>query len=139
MPRAFSSEVVIDRAPQVVWRTLTNWMFAPKWMSGIDALIPNGPNRVGTLLKFSSGGDGYQSEILVYDKASKLVLQSQQDNIVADYTYTLEQHGEQTRVSLDVTCTVSGGFFKVVPWLLHGMVWLSDSSQLKKLKKLIEK
>jgi len=140
MPRAFSSEVVIDRTPDVVWRTLTNWMLAPKWMAGIDALIPNGPNKVGTLLKFTARGQGgYNSEIRVYDKAEKLVLRSEQDGVVADYIYVLEAAGDQTKVTLEATCDVETGFFSHIPKLLHFLMWLSDGSQLKKLKKLIEK
>lgn len=139
MPIAFVAEESIAEPPDRVWRVLTDWEAAPRWMKGVDRLSADGPNAPGTKLTFHARGEDRGAEIVEYEEGRRLVLRSTQGNVTADYRYELEPAGEgRTDVTLTADCEIRGWLSLFGP-LLRFVIRRTDGDQLEGLRVAVER
>ncbi len=141
MGEIFTRTVRIKRPPLAVWAHLADARVMAKWMPGVSDLDTGdetGELRQGGVLVFRTRGRERLSDIVDCEAPSLLTLQSTQGNFSAVYRYTLEQDGENTDVSLQVTCTAAGLARLAMP-LIALAIRFSDGGQLRRLKRAVEK
>lgn len=115
---------------------LTDWSKATAWMPSVTSMQAEGPTQVGTKINYRTRRDTFHSTITELDEGRKLTLRTEHGSVTADYTYDLADVAEGTKVSLNATCELSGH-----QWfgpILRLMMRLTDGSQIKKLKSMVE-
>ena len=136
MARVISTSQTIRKSPAEVWEVLTDWPKATAWMPSVMSMQAEGPTQVGTKINYKTRRDTFHSTITELDEGRKLTLRTEHGNVTADYTYDLVDVAEGTKVSLNATCELSGH-----QWfgpILRLMMRLTDGSQIKKLKSMVE-
>ena len=138
MSQAFTAEATIDRPAADVWRTLTDWGNAHRWMSGVDWIRAEGGTEPGTQLTFHARGRERPATISAIDPGRSVAIRSTQGGVAADYVYELHDVGAATRVTLAADYQTTG-----LPWTLLGPVLRfamrrTDGDQLDSLKALVE-
>ncbi len=138
MPTAFAADALIDRPAEHVWRILTDWPAAPRWMNGVDAMRSDGPTAVGTALTFEARGKARTTRITACQPMRSVTLTSSQGPVMADYTYGIEPvDGDRARVSLVADCRVAGPMRLMGP-LVRYAIRKADGAQLAALKAVVE-
>lgn len=138
MTQAFAVKTTINRPVDDVWRTLVDWSLAPRWMPGVDSMVANGPNEVGTELLFRARGKDRPSTIAALDVGRAITLRSVQGGVTADYRYRVEPAGDSaTVVHLDADCSTTGVWSVIGP-LVRSAMKRTDSGQLEALRELLE-
>ncbi|MEQ9318645.1 MAG: SRPBCC family protein, partial [Polyangiaceae bacterium] len=74
MTTAFVAEETIAQPLDRVWRVLTDWDNAHRWMNGIDRLSAAGPNALGNQLTFHTRVKDRGAEIVEYEVGWRIVL-----------------------------------------------------------------
>lgn len=115
MTRAFEVRTTIDRPVGRVWRELTDWERAPRWMPGVRAMRSDGGTAVGATLSFESRGRTRTSAITAVEPERSVTLRSVRGGVTARYVYRLEPAGERTRAVLTADVDTAG-----FPWALLG-------------------
>lgn len=133
MSRAFTVTEVIDRPVDQVWRVLTDWDRAPKWMTGVDEI-----RIAGDTLYFRARGRERTSAISALRPGESVTLTSVQGGVRADYTYTVVGDGTATRATLVADCVTSGPLWRLAGPALRAVIRRTDSGQLAALKRLVE-
>jgi len=132
MTTAFTARETIDRRPDQVWHTLTDWGRAGTWMPGVTGAIADGPTEVGMTLRFTTRGKAHESRIVALDPSRSLVLRSVQGGVTADYEYRLTPSGAGTLVELTADVSTSGA------WTLLGpVIRRADAGQLVDLARAV--
>ncbi len=138
MPRAFEAHATIARSADHVWRILTDWPRASRWMKGIDSLRADGPLAIGTDLVFEARGKRRAARITACEPGRRLILTSTQGAVTADYVYGIEPlDGDRCRVSLVAECRVAGPLAIFGP-LLRFAVRRTDGDQITRLAALVD-
>ena len=139
MPRAFAAEATIARAAPDVWRALTDWSNAHRWMAGVDWLKADGETVGGTRITFRARDHDRTSTITACQPGRTLVLHSEHGGVSADYEYSLEDlGGSATRVTLTADCHMRGSPWRILAPLIRMAIRKSDGGQLEALKRFIE-
>lgn len=138
MTRAFESETSIDLPVPAVWRELTDWERAPRWMPGVGSMRCTAGTEVGATISFESRGTVRTSTITAVEPGRSVTLRSVQGGVTADYAYRLEPDGPRTRAVLTADVGTAG-----FPWVLLGPVVRaairrSDAGQLGALRAVVE-
>ncbi len=139
MADGFTVKEVILASPETVWRTLTDFDNAPKWMPSIDRMsLPAGqPLETGTVLKFHARGKDRETRVTALETGRKLALTSTQGGVTATYEYLLTPSGGGTEITLNAACKAAG-LWKIIHPLIVVAMRAADSPQLANLKALIE-
>ena len=123
----------------MVWKALTNWDNAHRWMPGIDGMKAEGETVTGTKLTFRARGAERSSTIIHCDVGRSIVLRSIQGGVTADYTYEVHEIDEgSARVTLVADCQITGIWWRVMSPLLRLAIRFSDGKQLRLLKGVVE-
>jgi uncharacterized protein YndB with AHSA1/START domain len=134
--RGFQATALIPLPADEVWRQLTRWPDAPKWMSGIDTCRGPEPPVQGERIAFLARGAERESTLTEVVKNERLVLESKQSGVTAVYRYQLQPEGEGTRVTLDASCTAEGPIRLMMP-LIRFMMKRVDGGQPEALARLM--
>lgn len=139
MPRAFAVAAIIAKPPHVVWRALTDWSEAHRWMAGVDSLQADGDTAEGTRITFRARGQDRTATVAAYRPGRSLVLRSEHGGVTADYEYALSEGDDAgtTRATLTADCSLRGPWRALAP-LLRLAMKKSDGGQLEALKRLLE-
>lgn len=138
MTRTIDVAVTIDRPADEVWRALTDWAAAPRWMNGIDGMRAGGPTAVGTELVFEARGKARSTRITACAPGRAVTLSSHQGPVRAEYTYTVEPIDDATsRAALVADCAMTGPMRVLAP-LLRRVIRKTDGGQMNALKAVIE-
>ena len=138
MPRAFAVEATMARPAGEVWRALTDWGNAHRWMAGVDWLKADGEAAVGTTITFHARGRDRTSTITSWQPGRSFVLRSEHGGVTADYEYAVEASGaDTTRVTLTADCRMQGPWRFLAP-LIRMAIRKADGGQLAALKHLLE-
>jgi uncharacterized protein YndB with AHSA1/START domain len=132
MTMAFSRSTVIDAAPATVWRALTDFPQAPRWMPGTTGMRLDGDLREGAVLHFTARGKPRSSVVTEVTDGRSLTLTSTQGPVTAAYAYTLAPAGTGTKIDLAVDLTVSGATRLLAPVIRAAMA-REDGGQLDRL------
>jgi carbon monoxide dehydrogenase subunit G len=130
--KAFETEVQIDRPVQDVWRELTDWERAGRWMPGVETM-----RRNGSTLTFRTRGKERTSTVAESVAGSSVTLESVQGGVTARYVYALAPSGEGTRASLSADVVTTGVTTLFGP-LIRAAVKRTDSGQLARLREVVE-
>jgi len=136
----FTRKQRIARPPLAVWGHLADPRAMAKWMPGVNELTTadeTGDLREGSVLVFKARGSERTSDVIDCEAPALLTLQSTQGSFTANYRYALEQAGEETDVTLQVTCSASGTARVLTP-LIALAIRMADGGQLRRLKKAVE-
>ena len=135
MANGFRVDQFIPASPDVVWRHLTDFENAGKWMPGVDGLarIDDGPLAVGSILKFNARGKVHESRISALVANKKLGLTSTQGGVTAVYLYELAPVNEGTQVTLSAGCEAVG-FWKLLKPVINLAMKKADQVQLARLE-----
>jgi carbon monoxide dehydrogenase subunit G len=138
MTRAFEATTTIDRPVGEVWRELTDWERAPRWMPGVSSMSSDAGTAVGATISFASRGKVRSSTIAAVEPERSVTLHSVQGGVTARYAYRLEPDGRRTRAVLTADVETAG-----FPWVLLGplirtAVRRSDAGQLGALRVVVE-
>jgi len=137
MRRAFETDTVIDRPVGEVWRELTDWDNAPRWMAGIEQMSSDAGTTVGATITFRTRGRTRTGTISAVDPERALTLDSVQGGVTARYTYRLEQRGSATAARLTADVAAKGALALLAP-VIRAAIRRTDSGQLDALRGLLE-
>jgi uncharacterized protein YndB with AHSA1/START domain len=135
MVEAFAVDRVVDQPADQVWRHLTDWAGAARWL-GVDSISADGPTAIGTTLRFVTRGRERTSEISALDVGRTITLRSRQGGVTADYTYTVEPAPPGTRVGLVADVRTSTAWTPAGP-LIRAVIRRTDAGQLDALRRSI--
>ena len=137
---AFSASEVIARPVDEVWNAATDWARAPEWMKGLEALRPldDGPVGKGSRLAFQSRRSEREARIVEWEPGRRLILQSRQGGITADYAYSFGECAGGTIVTLNAGCRGEGLFWRLASPLIAFKMARADGGQVKALKRMVE-
>ena len=128
MPIAFAVEATIARFADEVWRALTDWSSAHRWMAGVDTRIP-----------FRARDQDRTATITSWQPGRSFVLRSEHGGVTADYEYSLnESKAGSTRVTLTADCHMRGAPWRLLAPLIRMAIRKADRGQFAALKQLIE-
>ncbi len=137
MQRAFEAETVIDRPVAEVWRELTDWENAPRWMAGVDTMASDAGTAVGATITFRTRGKVRTSTISAVEPERSVTLDSVQGGVTARYRYRLEPSAGRTTVRLTAD-VVAGGRWALLGPVLRVAIRRADAGQLDALRGLLE-
>ena len=137
---AFRVTETIRRPRQHVWAALTDWSTAPSWMKGVDELRPvdEGAIGEGSRLSFIARGTERETTIVTWEPAERLVLQSRQGGVTADYEYRFYDALDGTQVTLRAECSGEGFGWRLAMPLVRFLMARADSGQLRDFKVVVE-
>lgn len=138
MTRAFEVETTIDRPVDQVWRELTDWERAPRWMPGVQAMRSDAGTAVGATISFESRGKTRTSAITAVEPERSVTLDSVQGGVTARYVYRLEPSGERTRAVLTADVDAAGFPWAVFGPLIRVAVRRADAGQLESFRTVLE-
>ncbi|GAA1002066.1 hypothetical protein GCM10009555_107710 [Acrocarpospora macrocephala] len=138
MKRAFEVSTVIDRPIAAVWRELTDWERAPRWMKGVESMHADPGTEVGATLVFRARGKTRKSGISALEPGRSLTLTSEQGNVTARYSYVLEGAGDRTRARLTADVEVRGFPWTLLGPLIRAAIRRTDSRQLADFRAVAE-
>ena len=138
MTRTLAVEDEIQMPASEVWKGLTDWENANRWMPGVEGMVADGGTAAGTKLVFHARGAERSSTIVHCDAGTSIVLRSVQGGVTADYRYEVHDiDGRSTRVTLVADCHVTG-LWRIVSPLLRIAIRSSDGKQLRRFREMIE-
>ncbi|WP_214401337.1 SRPBCC family protein [Pseudonocardia lacus] len=137
MRRAFESKTVIDRPAAEVWRELTDWERAPRWMPGIDAMSCDAGTAPGSTVTFRTRGRARTSTITEVEPGRALTLVSVQGGVTARYTYRLLPSDDRTRVRLTADVATAGPWVVLGP-VVRAAIRRADAHQLTALREVVQ-
>jgi carbon monoxide dehydrogenase subunit G len=137
MKRAFESVTVIDRPVAEVWRELTDWEHAPRWMTGVDAMASDAGTTVGATITFHTRGRVRTSTVAAVEPQRSVTLDSVQGGVTARYRYLLEPVGERTTARLTADVAAAGLWAPLGP-VVRAAIRRSDAGQLDALRGVLE-
>lgn len=137
MPQAFRDDTTIQASPDDVWKTLTDWSTASRWMPGVSDMHAAGDIAVGTELTFTARGKDRTSTVTALEPGRLITMSSMMPGVLADYTYALEPAGDGTAVSL-VADVATSGPMKLMGKVIRSAIAKEDGVQLARLKAFIE-
>ncbi|MHA6785661.1 SRPBCC family protein [Pseudonocardia saturnea] len=138
MTRAFEVETTIDRPVGQVWRELTDWDRAPRWMPGVQAMHCDAGTAVGATICFESRGRTRTSAITAVEPERSVTLDSVQGGVTARYVYRLEPAGERTRAVLTADVDAAGFPWALLGPLIRTAVRRADAGQLGAFREVVE-
>ena len=138
MTRTLAVEEEIQMPASEVWKGLTDWENANRWMPGVEGMAADGETAEGTKLVFHARGKERSSTIVHCDAGTLIVLRSTQGGVTADYRYEVHDiDGRSARVTLVADCHVTG-LWRIVSPLLRIAIRSTDGKQLRLFKSMIE-
>ena len=138
MTRTLAVEEEIQKPASEVWKGLTDWENANRWMPGVEGMAADGETAEGTKLVFRARGKERSSTIVHCDAGTSIVLRSRQGGVTADYRYEVHDiDGRSARVTLVADCHVTG-LWRIVSPLLRIAIRSTDGKQLRLFKSMIE-
>lgn len=132
MATAFTERITVPQPAEEVWRRLTDWTEAHRWMPGVQALRAEGPDQVGTVMVFLARGRERAATISAWVPGRTVTLRSVHGPVTADYHYTCTSAATGTELALTVDLAVSGVLMRPVAPLLRFAVRRADGSQLRR-------
>ena len=126
MTEVFTAETRINRPAEEVWKRLTDWESAPRWMPGVTAMRADGPSA----LLVTARGKERRSEIVALDPGRTITLRSVQGGVTADYRYTCAADGDGTVVRLVADCRMTGPIRLLGP-VIRSAIRRADGGQLQ--------
>lgn len=125
--------------PDQVWRYLTEPVLMSRWIGSIDGLATRdgAPLHADSELVFTARGAERLSHVTAFEPGKTLALRSEQGSFTATYVYRLAPDANQSRVTLEATCTARG-MAKLLAPLVRLMIRMADRNQLVKLRQVIE-
>jgi uncharacterized protein YndB with AHSA1/START domain len=137
---AFRVSETIRRPRRHVWAALTDWDKAPSWMKGVDELrrLDEGAVGEGTRLSFKARGTERETIIVAWEPGERLVLQSRQGGVTADYEYIFCDALDGTQVTLYAECSGEGVGWRLAMPLIRFLMARADSGQLRDFKAVVE-
>lgn len=136
---AIDTSTTVAAPPDEVWRALTDWSRAPRWMPGVQQLRASGATLVpGTTLTFTARGKERTAVVEEVAAPKHLVLVSRSGPVTATYSYLLaaEAHG-RTRLRLVAEVRV-GGPLALLGAVIRRSIALEDGVQPDRLRALVE-
>ncbi|MCO1654120.1 SRPBCC family protein [Pseudonocardia humida] len=137
MRRAFETETEIDRPVAQVWRELTDWEHAPRWMTGIEAMSCAGGTAPGSVVTFWTRGRSRTGTIAAVEPERALIVESVQGGVTARYTYRLRPSGSGTTARLTAEVATTGPWTLLGP-VVRGAIRRADAGQLDALRDVLE-
>ena len=137
MTAAFTTTETIDAAPERVWRVLTDWSQAPRWMPGVTAAAGPADPTPGAELALTARGKQRISTVHSIDSGATLTLRSVQGGVTADYHYLLRPAQAGTEVLLTAEVATRGMMTLLGP-IIRRAIRGADAGQLTRLKSLVE-
>jgi carbon monoxide dehydrogenase subunit G len=137
MRRAFDTETMIDRPVAEVWRELTDWENARRWMPGIDTMASDAGTTVGATITFHTRGKVRTSTISAVEPQRSVTLNSVQGGVTARYVYRLEPAGDRTTARLTAEVAASGLWALLGP-VVRAAIRRADAGQLDALRGALE-
>lgn len=138
MTRAFEVETTIDRPVGRVWRELTDWERAPRWMPGVQAIRSDAGTAVGATISFTSRRKVRTGAITAVEPERSVTLDSVQGGVTARYVYRLEPAGDRTRAVLTADVDATGFPWALLGPLIRAAVRRADAGQLGALRAVVE-
>ncbi|MFI6907058.1 SRPBCC family protein [Nonomuraea sp. NPDC050394] len=140
MKRAFTVDAVIDRPARDVWRVLTDWERAPRWMQGVESMYAESGTRVGSTIIFHARGKTRTSEIADLDEGRSITLVTIQGGVTARYVYRLEplDGDARTRARLTADLATTGFPWTLLAPLIRLAVRRTDAGQIHALRTAAE-
>ena len=139
MSLTISVSETISASSEQVWKVLTDWPGAVRWMNGIESMSIDGETVEGARVQFFTRGRDRESVIAQCEPGRSVTLRSQQGGVTADYTYSVEAVGElSSRVSLEAECHFSGLRYRLLGPLIGFAIRRTDGGQIAALKRVIE-
>lgn len=137
------AEVVIDRPRQEVAQIATDPANDPLWIGGVQSarLLSEGPlgvgSRVARTARFLGRRIDYVNEVVELEPSARLRMRSVRGPFPMDITYSFADAAGGTRTAIEVRGE-PGRFFGIAGPLLESMVRRSVTSDLARLKALVE-
>ena len=139
MAKTISVSETINASSDEVWKVLTDWPGAVRWMNGIASMSIDGETVEGARVRFFTRGQERDSLITHCDSGRSVTLRSQQGGVTADYTYSVEAVGKSSsRVSLEAECHFSGLRYRLLGPLIGFAIRRTDGGQIAALKRVVE-
>jgi uncharacterized protein YndB with AHSA1/START domain len=139
MARTISVSETINASSDQVWKVLTDWPGAVRWMNGIESMSIDGETVEGARVRFFTRGQERDSLFTHCDPGRSVTLRSQQGGVTADYTYSVEAVGDSlSRVSLEAECHFSGLRYRLLGPLIGFAIRRTDGGQIAALKRVVE-
>jgi uncharacterized protein YndB with AHSA1/START domain len=135
--QAFETETVINRPVAEVWRELTDWESAPRWMAGIDTMRSDAGTTVGATVTFHARGKVRTSTISAVEPGRSVTLDSVQGGVTARYRYHLDPSGDTTTARLTADVAAAGLWAPLGP-IVRAAIRRADAGQLNALRGVLE-
>ena len=136
---AIDTSTSVAAPPHEVWRALTDWSRAPRWMPGVQQLRASGATLApGTTLTFT--GRGKERTAVVEEGAAPghLVLVARSGPVTATYRYRLLPEADgRTRLGLVAEVRVGGPLALLAP-VIRRSIAREDGVQPDRLRALVE-
>lgn len=136
---AIDTSTTVAAPPDEVWRALTDWSRAPRWMPGVQELRASGaPLAPGSTLTFTVRGKERTAVVEEVAPPEHLVLVSRSGPVTATYRYLLTGEAEgRTRLSLVAEVRVGGPLVLLAP-VIRRAIAREDGVQPDRLRALVE-
>lgn len=137
-----SSSVVIDKPVADVFAYTTDPNTATAWQSGVDAVVPDGPQDVvgskyTEVRKFMGQEMKSTLQITAYEKNAKWAAKVLNGPVPYEVTQTFTPEGGGTRLTTEVVGEPKG-FFKIAEGALKGQLQKSLDEDGQRLKQVLE-
>lgn len=135
----------IDAMPEAVFDFIDNWRNAMRYLKRMtrwELVDPQGGTGVGAIFRVDVQAGptklGGRFQVTEHDRPKRIAFRSMED-IRVEGSWTLTPDGDGTRVALDSTYDVPGGFAgRLVGSFLRGNAQRDLDASLRELKRLIE-
>lgn len=136
---AFDSTATLTGTPDEVWRTLTDWSLAPRWMPGVQQLRASTTAVApGTTLTFVVRGKERTARVHEAEAPHSLVLVSRSGPVTATYRYRLAPAADRrTALTLVADVMVTGPLALLAP-VIRRAIAREDAAQPRRLAALLE-
>lgn len=89
-----------------VWELLTDWVAAPQWMPGVDAMEAEQLMSPGAVLDYRSGTHERQLVISEMDEGRSITLTAGSGDVVVAYAYDLVESSDQCLARLVISVQI---------------------------------
>lgn len=136
---AIDTSTTVAAPPDEVWRALTDWSHARRWMPGVQELRASGDALApGTILTFTVRGKERIAVVEEVAAPGHLVLVSRSGPVTATYRYRLDAEADgRTRLGLVAEVRVGGPLVLLAP-VIRRSIAREDGVQPDRLRALVE-
>ncbi|MEZ0446292.1 SRPBCC family protein [Cellulomonas sp. ICMP 17802] len=135
MALAIDTTTTVAAPQDAVWRALTDWSLAHRWMPGVTTM--RGPLEPGAVVTFTVRGADRTAVVEVLDPPRALALLSRSGPVTAVYTYTLAARPGGTTLRLVADVVVRGALRPMAP-VIRRSIAKEDGVQPERLRALVE-